>query len=105
MITITLSAAQHFDVMITRTKGMWLKLSVRRTGCSGYAYAVELVNELGDDLVSFESNGITIHIPEKDVPALTGMEIDYEKNGFFSGLVFNNPNAKSECGCGESFRL
>lgn len=105
MITITDLAAKHFAAMISRTKGMWLKLSVRRTGCSGYAYALELINDLSDDLVSFESNGITIHIPEKDIAALTGIELDYTKDGMFENLVFNNPNARSECGCGESFRI
>lgn len=105
MISITLPAARHFDSMLARNEGRSLKLSVRRTGCSGYAYALELVDTMADDLVSFESNGITIHIPEKDVPALSGMEIDYAKNGLFENIVFNNPNARSECGCGESFRL
>jgi iron-sulfur cluster assembly protein len=104
MITITDSAMRHFCEMISRSKGMWLKLSVRRTGCSGYAYALELVNDLSDDLVPHESNGITVHIPEKDQDILRGLELDYRRDGFFDNLVFNNPNAKSECGCGESFR-
>jgi iron-sulfur cluster assembly protein len=105
MITITESAARHFDAMLARSAGKSLKLSVRKTGCSGYAYALELFEQPGVDLVSFESNGITIHIPEKDLVALNGLELDYKKVGFYENVVFNNPNVRSECGCGESFRI
>ncbi len=105
MITITESAARHFEAMIARSQGRSLKLSVRKTGCSGYAYALELFDLPDVALVSFESNGVTIYVPEKDLVALTGLELDYKKNGFYENVVFNNPNVRSECGCGESFRI
>lgn len=104
MISITDKAAQHFAAMIARSNGMTLRLGVRKTGCSGYAYALELIDAPYDDLVSFESNGIQVHIPKNDLPMLAGIQLDYVRDGMFESLKFNNPNVKSECGCGESFR-
>lgn len=104
MITITDSAARHFAAMIARSNGMTLRLSVRKTGCSGYAYSLELIDAPYDDLVSHESNGIVVWIPQNDLPMLAGIQLDYVRDGMFENLKFINPNVKSECGCGESFR-
>jgi iron-sulfur cluster assembly protein len=53
----------------------------------------------------FETLGVKIVIDPKSLLYLDGTELDYAKEGLNEGFQFNNPNAKSECGCGESFNV
>jgi iron-sulfur cluster assembly protein len=82
-----------------------VRFGVRKTGCSGYAYVVEIaerVNE-GDRLV--EQDGIRLVIDRRSVPFVEGTQIDFARQGLNSSFVFRNPNVTGECGCGESFTV
>ena len=106
MITATSTATNRIKKNLAqRGKGMGIRLAVKTTGCSGLAYALEYVDELsdGDDSILFD--GFSIIVNKKDQPYLTGMEIDYVREGLNEGFRFNNPNEKDRCGCGESFRI
>lgn len=89
-----------------------IRLGIRTTGCSGLAYTIEFQNQedeldVGDETKSFQLgfDVISIYISQKDLPIFDGVEIDYATEGLNSGLKFNNPNQRGECGCGESFSV
>ena len=103
-ITMTEAAAQHVQRSIDgRGKGAGIRLGVRTTGCSGLAYVLEFVDELIDEDQVFESFGVKLIIDPKSLVYLDGTELDFVREGLNEGFKFNNPNAKSSCGCGSSF--
>ena len=105
-ITLSPRAAQRvLNFIEKRGKGVGLRLSVRTSGCSGMAYTMEFADEFQDDDLTFESNGVTVIIDPKSLVYLDGTEVDFAKEGLNEGFKFNNPNAKAECGCGESFSV
>jgi iron-sulfur cluster assembly protein len=105
-VTLTETAAHRVRHFISkRGKGEGLRLGVRRTGCSGWAYVVDIADgiEAGDNV--FEDQGVKVVINEKSLAFLNGTEIDFGKEGLGETFKFNNPNVKDECGCGESFNI
>ena len=84
---------------------MALRLGVRKTGCSGWAYTVQLDNEIAPDDAVFEDRGIKVVIDAESLPYLDGSEIDFVADGLNRTFQFNNPNATDECGGGESFTI
>ncbi|MFV0448127.1 MAG: iron-sulfur cluster assembly protein IscA [Vibrio sp.] len=105
-ITLTEAAAHRVRTFLeNRGKGIGLRLGVRTTGCSGMAYVLEFVDDLEDGDQVFEDNGVKVIIDAKSLVYLDGTELDYKKEGLNEGFEFNNPNAKGECGCGESFNV
>ncbi|MGF1763889.1 iron-sulfur cluster assembly protein IscA [Aliivibrio kagoshimensis] len=105
-ITVTEAAASRVRTFLeNRGKGIGLRLGVKTTGCSGMAYILEFVDQLNDEDHTFKEHGVTIIIDTKSLVYLDGTELDFAKEGLNEGFQFNNPNAKSECGCGESFNV
>jgi iron-sulfur cluster assembly protein len=105
-ITITEAAAQRVqNFLANRGKGIGIRLGVRTSGCSGMAYEMEFVDELQEDDQVFEDRGVKVIIDPKSLVYLDGTEVDYAREGLNEGFKFNNPNAKGECGCGESFTV
>lgn len=105
-ITMTESAANRVKAFLdNRGKGIGLRLGVKTTGCSGMAYVLEFVDDLNEEDEVFELSDVKIIIDKKSLVYLDGTELDYVKEGLNEGFEFNNPNAKSECGCGESFNV
>ena len=105
-ISVTESAANRVQTFLeSRGKGIGLRLGVRTSGCSGMAYILEFVDELNEEDQVFEEFGVKIIIDPKSLVYLDGTELDYVKEGLNEGFEFNNPNAKGECGCGESFNV
>lgn len=103
-ITVTEAAAKHVrSYLENRGKGLGIRLAVRTSGCSGMAYEMEFVDELQEDDQVFEDHGVKVVIDAKSLVYLDGTEVDFAREGLNEGFKFNNPNAKSECGCGESF--
>ena len=103
-ITITEAAARHVqNYLNNRGKGLGIRLAVRTSGCSGMAYEMEFVDELQEEDQVFENHGVKVVVDPKSLVYLDGTEVDYAREGLNEGFRFNNPNAKSECGCGESF--
>ncbi|MBL0474214.1 iron-sulfur cluster assembly protein IscA [Aeromonas veronii] len=105
-ITMTgAAAARVSSFLANRGKGIGLRLGVKTTGCSGLAYVLEFVDELTDEDQVFEQQGVKIIVDAKSLIHLDGTELDFVKEGLNEGFQFNNPNAKGECGCGESFSV
>ncbi len=105
-VTLTESAARHVARYLERRgKGVGLRLGVKTTGCSGMAYKLEYADEVQPDDLQFESHGVRVIIDPKSLPYIEGTELDFVREGLNEGFKFNNPNVKSECGCGESFNV
>ena len=107
MITVTDKAAKFIKQAVdNRGKGGGVRVAVRTSGCSGYAYVIEFASNISnDDAIMVETKGVKIFIDKKSEVYLDGMEIDFVKEGLNEGLKFNNPNVTAECGCGESFNI
>ncbi|AOW78042.1 MAG: iron-sulfur cluster assembly protein [Colwellia sp.] len=105
-VTMTKDAADRVQSFITnRGKGLGLRLGIKTTGCSGLAYVMEFVDELNEDDTLFSISDVNIIIDGKSLVYLDGIEVDFVKEGLNEGFKFTNPNAKGECGCGESFNV
>jgi iron-sulfur cluster assembly protein len=82
-----------------------VRFGIRKTGCSGYAYTVDLAQSVDDGDQVFDQDGIRVLIDAKALPFVEGTEIDFQRQGLNAAFVFRNPNATGECGCGESFTV
>ena len=107
LFTITDAAADYVQAVIAKrdkpTEGV--KIGVRSRGCSGLSYTLEYADEVSDFDEVVEDKGIKVLIDPKAVMFLIGTEMDYVEEKLKSGIVFNNPNEKGRCGCGESFHV
>ncbi|TRX57343.1 iron-sulfur cluster assembly protein IscA [Thalassomonas sp. M1454] len=105
-VSMTPAATERVRTFLTnRGKGIGLRLGVKTTGCSGLAYVLEFVDQLNDDDELFTIDDVNIIIDGKSLVHLDGIELDFIKEGLNEGFKFTNPNAKGECGCGESFNV
>ena len=82
-----------------------VKLSTPRRGCSGLAYSVDYVTEADPFDEKIETPGGLFYIDGASVLYLVGSTMDWREDDFAAGFVFDNPNAKGACGCGESFTV
>lgn len=82
-----------------------VKLSTPRRGCSGLAYSVDYVTEAKPFDEKIETPGGTLYVDGGSILYLIGSTMDWVEDDFTAGFVFNNPNAKGACGCGESFTV
>jgi iron-sulfur cluster assembly protein len=105
-IQLTPAAAERVSSFLAaRGKGLGLRLAVRKTGCSGFAYVVNYADEqLAGDRV-FEHRGIKVFVDPESLPLVEGTTVDFVKQGLNEAFRFSNPNIKGECGCGESFSV
>ena len=105
-VTMTPAASERVRTFIeNRGKGLGLRLGIKTTGCSGVAYVLEFVDDLNEDDTLFNIDDVNIIIDGKSLTYLSGIELDFVKEGLNEGFKFTNPNAKGECGCGDSFHV
>jgi len=105
-VTFTESAATRVrEQLVQRGSGVPLRLGVEHSGCSGWKYIVDYGDKIAPDDQLFEVAGLSIVIDPKSLPLLAGSRIDLLMDGLNEKFVFDNPNAASSCGCGESFTV
>ncbi len=105
-VQLTESAANQVKRQLEkRGKGIGLRLGVRKSGCSGFAYVIDFADCLDHDDQVFEENGVKVVVSAEHIKFLDGLELDYRKEGINEAFHFNNPNVKDSCGCGESFSV
>lgn len=82
-----------------------LRVFVQGGGCSGFQYGLMIEEGTGDPAADkvFESNGVTLFIDPISIRYLAGAEVDFVDNLMGGGFTIKNPNAKTTCGCGQSF--
>jgi iron-sulfur cluster assembly protein len=107
VMTLTEAAADRVKAIVENSSAdaQGIRVSIRKGGCAGMEYAVDLVTEpvAKDDLI--ERDGAKVWIDPAAVLYLLGTQMDFETTKLRSGFVFNNPNQTSACGCGESVEL
>lgn len=103
-ITLTPAALEHVRRFLARSpQAAGLRFGVRRTGCSGWGYVVEVAASRGEGDTIFEHEGIAILVDADSLPLVDGTEIDFVQQGLNRQFAFRNPNVAAACGCGESF--
>lgn len=105
-VTMTEAALHHFEAALAANAGKILRLSTKTSGCTGYAYVLDLVETpQPDDTVLQPGGEVTLAVDRETLALVRGTEIDFIREGVNSVIKFNNPNVVAECGCGESFSV
>lgn len=103
-ITLTENAAKQIQQqLLKRGKGIGLRVGIKKSGCSGFAYTFDYADEVGANEQLFESLNTNVVIDIKNLPYLDGSQIDFVKEGLNSAFKFSNPNVDNTCGCGTSY--
>tara|TARA_Y100000588_G_scaffold311522_1_gene337611 strand:+ start:4961 stop:5284 length:324 start_codon:yes stop_codon:yes gene_type:complete len=107
VLTVTESAAEKIQTLLEREgrDDFGLRMRVVGGGCSGLQYKLEFEETPNDDTNVIESYGVRVFIDMKSALYLAGSELDYDDGLMGQGFKINNPNAKNQCGCGESFSV
>ena len=107
VLSLTPAAAERVrSIMAAKGPGVaGLKIGIKKGGCAGMEYTMEWADSVGkfDDVV--DQDGARVIVDPKAVLYLLGTEMDYKIDKLSAQFVFNNPNQKSACGCGESVNL
>ena len=106
MIQLTAPAAKRINAQLAkRGSGVGLRLGVKKSGCSGWAYVLDYADavEPGDQV--FETQGAKVVVKTEQLDKLDGITLDFQRDGLNEAFKFINPNVKGECGCGESFAV
>lgn len=105
-ISLTPAARQRMlDFLSRDASAKAVRFGVKRTGCSGYSYVVDLADTVNPDDHWVEGAGVSLVVDAKSLPFVDGTAIDFQKRGLNAEFVFDNPNMTGECGCGESFTV
>lgn len=105
-ISLTPSAVERVrSYLAKRGRGLGLRVGVRKTGCSGYAYIIEYADAINSDDVVFDEQGVKVVVNSESLKFIDGTVVDFVKQGINEAFRFRNPNVKGECGCGESFSV
>ena len=104
-VTLTPIAAKQIARLMAKQGSAGLRIGIKKGGCAGMEYAIDLVTEPNtkDDLI--ERDGARVWVAPEAVLYLLGTEMDFEVTTLRSGFTFHNPNQTSACGCGESVEL
>ena len=105
-IKLTPKAADHILKKIEeRKQGLGLRVGVKTSGCSGFAYVISFADHTDEHDLVFEDKNVSLFIESKHLTLLNGLILDYTKEGLNEGFKFINPNETNQCGCGESFSV
>lgn len=105
-IKLTEAAAGRIRTFIdSRGHGIGLRLGIKKTGCSGFAYVVNYADQIASGDVVFEDRGVKVIVDPESLRYIDGTVVDFVKQGLNEAFRFQNPNIKGECGCGESFTV
>ncbi len=106
MIQVSETAAKRIMALKSEDKAAdesFLRVYVKRGGCSGFSYKMDFDTVFKDGDKVFESNGAKVVVDGQSLLYLIGMTLDYEGGLNGKGFIFSNPNANKTCGCGSSF--
>lgn len=106
-ITFSESAIKHLISYLEKNPGhTGIRLSVKKTGCSGLSYVVDYVKVPAEgDMIAPLSEKYLVCVDKSSYPFLKNMQVDYIKQGLNYKFIFKNPNQTGQCGCGESFTV
>jgi iron-sulfur cluster assembly protein len=99
-IQLTKTAEARVRSFVEREGGIGLRLGVKKTGCSGWAYTVDLARNVEADDVVFEQGDVKVVVAHDSLAFLDGSTVDFKSEGLGSAFHFDNPNVSEQCGCG-----
>jgi len=104
-VTLTERASKEVRTIIEQQKleKVYLRVGVKGGGCSGFSYALDLVETKGERDEEWDYHGVKVICDPKSYLYLNGTEVDFKDEIMGRGFVFSNPNATHSCGCGSSF--
>lgn len=103
---VTEKAANRIKKFIEKDEqAIGFKINIKKTGCSGWGYEVELPHQLAENDVIHEDQGVKLIASIETLKLIDGTIIDFEQQGINHVFVYKNPKATGECGCGESFTV
>lgn len=107
LLTLTDTAASKAKEIMENQdlEGYGIRIYVQQGGCSGYSYGMQFDDDVADDDHVLETKGVELIVDEHSAEYLEGSEVDYVESLESTGFDIKNPNAKSTCGCGESFKV
>lgn len=108
IVTLTENAIKHIHKNLNKdSAAIGLRLSIKKTGCSGFAYVTDLIHQIkNEEDIHYKIQDIALYIDPSSAKYLQGVVVDFVDNGLGqTKLVFHNPNAANLCGCGESFTV
>ena len=107
MLTLTSTAVSKVKEILLQQSEPYagLRVQVIGGGCSGFQYSMAFERQSNGDDSVIDLEGLKVFVDPQSLTHLDGTEIDYVETMQGSGFKFNNPNAKSTCGCGESFTV
>jgi iron-sulfur cluster assembly protein len=106
MITISQSATDQIKTMLSaeETPNMFLRLSVKAGGCSGFSYGMGFDDNQSEEDKVMDFHGLKVVVDSDSNKYLDGVQIDFKDSGMGGGFTIENPNAVASCGCGQSFK-
>ena len=106
VMTMTDAAASRVsEIVATRENARGIRVGIKKGGCAGMEYTVDLVTEPSAKDDHVEHHGAHVWVAPEAALFLLGTEMDFERTTLRTGFTFNNPNQSSACGCGESVEL
>lgn len=103
-VTLTPAAVERVRQYLSQVPGATgLRFGVRKSGCSGWAYVVDVATDAPANDTVFEQDGVAVRVDAESLSQVDGTEIDWVRQGLNQLFVFRNPQVQAECGCGESF--
>jgi iron-sulfur cluster assembly accessory protein len=106
LVSFTDAAISHFLSALKGKQGYFIRLSTKESGCSGYAYELNIAQSSeADDVVLYPDKHLPVAIAPDAIALIKGTQIDMVTEGINRVVKFNNPNVVAECGCGESFTV
>lgn len=106
IMTMTDAAADRVkEIVAARENAKGVRVGIKKGGCAGMEYTVDLVTEPDAKDDHIEHDGAHLWIDPAAMLYLLGTEMDFEVTKLRTGFVFKNPNESSACGCGESVEL
>jgi len=106
VVTLTDAAAARVrSILEANPDALGLRIGVKKGGCAGMEYTMSVVDAKGPHDEVVEDQGVVLMIEPSAIMYLLGTEMDYKTDKLASQFVFNNPNQKGACGCGESVNL
>jgi len=105
VISLTENAKIQIRKLLAKELGQYkyIRLGIKRKGCAGASYKIEFAEKVEVDDELHKVDDINVLVDVKSLVYLIGLELDYKETELEAGFIFNNPNKKGSCGCGESF--
>ncbi|MEH6566707.1 MAG: iron-sulfur cluster assembly accessory protein [Halopseudomonas sp.] len=106
VVTVSPAALSHFRRQLGNAPGKSVRLSVKKSGCTGFMYAIDLVEQASASDLHYQlDEQVELLVDSDSLQVLSGTQIDLVREGVNQQIRFINPNVKDECGCGESFSV